>query len=179
MNKQYRELNFYGYNIESVVNKLLEYKEEGRLVSTDFNGVMLYSDTVTLNGAYKSITGLDKEEFDAEIKKQLYKWEEYKRQHEESIPQLTKFWVSEAKKVLDDSKWELWEEIVPVRLGDLYQGMELGCALNIIKELNKGDFEKAKDLMEKQDHSGMSHSLVCAMVKDFSDNGSEFVEMVK
>lgn len=176
MNKEYKVIEFWGCNIEGAVNELLEYKERGILASGDFNGVVLYSDTVTMDDAYKSITGNTKEEFDLAIKKQRDEWEEQKRQHEEAIPQLTKFWVEEGKKYLDSSKLELWEEIIPIRLGDLYQGMELGCTLNIVKELNKGNLEKAKETIESQNHSGMSFSLVCSMVKEFSDIGLEFVE---
>ena len=36
-------------------------------------------------------------------------------------------------------------------------------------------FEKAKKCMEDQGHSGMSWSLVCAMIKEFCVHGEEFV----
>lgn len=65
--KKYEELDlfkFWGRPLEMVVNQLLEYRKQGRLVSTPFNGVMLYSDTVTMDDAYLKIVGMNKAEFD-------------------------------------------------------------------------------------------------------------------
>lgn len=101
-------------------------------------------------------------------------------EHENKIPELTKVWKAKGREILTEDKWELWDKIVPVRLGDLYQGIELGCCLEIVNILNKnGTLDEAKEKIENQDHSGMSFKLVCAMVRDFSDRGNEFVEFVK
>lgn len=65
MCKNYEEIKFLlGNTVEQAVNELLRYKGDGKLVCGDFNGVMLYSDTVTMDAAYKSITGKTKIEFD-------------------------------------------------------------------------------------------------------------------
>ena len=69
---------------------------------------------------------------------------------------------------------------VPIRLDDLYHGMELGCCLDIVKELNAGcSLDVAKKIIEDQGHSGMSFGLVCSMVKSFCERGSEFVNYVQ
>ena len=47
---------------------------------------------------------------------------------------------------------------------------ELGVVLEDFKYT-----EKAKVYMEDQGHSGMSWSLVCAMIKEFCIHGEEFV----
>ena len=61
MEKKYREIEFLcGWNIERAVIELLEYKEKGELVCGEFNGHMLYSDTVTMDSAYLEITGKNK-----------------------------------------------------------------------------------------------------------------------
>ena len=85
-------------------------------------------------------------------------------------------WIEEGHKVLSEDKWSLWDEIVPIRLSDLYEGMELGQCLDIVKVLKTGDFTKAKETMENQGHSGMSWGLMKAMIKEFSDVGEEFVK---
>lgn len=54
-----------GSTIEQAVNELLNH---GELVYGKFNGVTLYSDTVTMDDAYKEITGKTKAEFDDYIK---------------------------------------------------------------------------------------------------------------
>ncbi len=179
--EKYEEIEFLvGNTIEDAVNELLEYKKKGKLVCGDFNGHTLYSDTVTMDGAYKEIIGQTKSEFD---KKQQEMRDNFKRQEEEhksQIPALSKVWIEKGKEILTEDKWELWDKIVPIRLNDLYQGMELGYCLDIVKILNNnGTLDEAKEKIESQDHSGMSFRLVCFMVKEFCDRGIEFVNYVR
>lgn len=178
MKKQYREIEFFvGSSIEDAIKEL---KKHDDLVCINFNNEILYSDIDDLDSAYKKITGKTKVEFDeAERKRQA----EYKREEEEHklrIPELTKEWIEKGNKILDEKHHELWAKIVPVRLGDLYRGMELGNCLEIVEQLNKGTkLEKVKPLIENQGHSGMSFGLVCSMVREFADRGSEFVAYAK
>lgn len=178
MEKHYREIEFMaGDKIESAVKELKRHKE---LVCGSFNGQMLYSDIDDLDSAYKKITGKTKAEFDAEIKAENDKYKEDLRKHKEAIPELTKEWIEKGNTILDEKYRELWAKCVPIRLDDLYEGMELGNCLEIVEQLNKGEeFEKVKPIIENQGHSGMSFGLVCSMVKSFCDRGSEFVSFVR
>lgn len=64
----YKEVTFTpGDTIEEAVNRLLRFKEDGVLASGRFNGVTLYSDNVTMDGAYRAITGMKKEELDSQL----------------------------------------------------------------------------------------------------------------
>lgn len=181
MNKNYREIEFdAGSTIQDAVNDLIWYKNKNILACGNFNGTTLYSDTVTMDEAYKKITGKTKTEFD----KAQQDWRDnYKKEQEEykgKIPELTLLWQKKGREVLTEDKWEYWNKIVPIRLADLYQGMELGNCLDIVKILNNnGTFDEAKKEIEKQGHSGMSFGLVCSMVKEFCERGNEFVEYVK
>ena len=75
---------------------------------------------------------------------------------------------------------DLWIECVPIRLDDLYRGFELGSCLDIVKELNSGcSFEKAKEIVYSQGHSGLSFGLICSMLRSFCDRGNEFVMFLK
>lgn len=181
MNKIYEEVEFLaGNTIEQAVNELLSYKEEGKLVSGEFNGVILYSDTVTMDSAYQKITGQTKAEFDKSQQEWKEMYDGKMKEHEDKIPELTKIWMEKGREILSEDRWEYWDKIVPVRLNDLYQGMELGASLDIVKILNNnGTLYEAKEKIESQNHSGMSLGLVCAMVKELSDRGNEFVEYVK
>ena len=175
--KNYREIEFGFGNIEEAVKELKSHNE---LVKGTFNGQILYSDIDDIDSAYKKVTGKTKAEFDeAERLRQI----EYKRQekeHEEAIPKLTIEWVEKGKKILDEKYHKLWTKIVPIRLDDLYRGMELGNCLEIVEQLNKGtELEKVKPLIEDQGHSGMSFGLVCSMVAEFSDRGTEFVKYAR
>lgn len=58
-----------GISLEKAVNQLLRFKEEGLRVSGEFNGVILYSDTVTMDSAYLAVVGMTKAEFDKRYKK--------------------------------------------------------------------------------------------------------------
>ncbi|MGM9986369.1 MAG: hypothetical protein ACI35O_03980 [Bacillaceae bacterium] len=68
MDKSYEKIDFsLGSSIDQAVNELLNYKKKGKLVYGKFNGVTLYSDTVTIDSAYREITGKNKAEFDEHI----------------------------------------------------------------------------------------------------------------
>jgi len=181
MDKNYRKIEFdCGCNIENAVNELLRYKEKGRLVYGEFNGHPLYSDTVTLDGAYKEITGKTKAELDKEQEEWRENYHREEREFKQQIPSLSMGWMQRGREILTEDKWEYWDKIVPIRLNDLYHGMELGCCLDIVEILNNsGTLDEAKNKIESQDHSGMSYGLVCSMVREFCDRGSEFVEYVR
>jgi hypothetical protein len=178
MKTKYRQISFsIGDSIESAVKML---QECNFLACGTFNGVTLYSDIDNLESAYKKITGISKSDFDAKLKADNDKYKEQQRKHKESIPKLTKEWIKKGENILDKKYHEHWNKIVPIRLSDLYQGMELGNCLDIVKELNAGcELETAKKIIEDQEHSGMSFGLVCSMVKAFCDRGAEFVTYVR
>ncbi len=178
MKKQYRQIEIWaGTTIESAVNELKKHED---LVCIKFNNKMLYSDVDDLNSAFKKITGKTKAEFDEAKHKRQVEFERKEKEHEEAIPKLTIEWVEKGKKILDEKHHELWTKIVPIRLSDLYKGMELGNCLEIVEELNKGtELKEVKPLIENQGHSGMSFGLVCSMVKEFADRGNEFVKYAR
>ena len=174
--KNYKEIEFDFGGIDEAICMLQGYKERGELVFGEFNGQKLYSDIDNLDSAYLKITGKNKIDFDIEQKRWYDEFQEKKRKHQEAIPQLTIEWIDKGVAVLDEKYIEVWTKIVPIRLGDLYEGFELGACLEIVKPLNDGcTFDEAKAIIEKQGHSGMSFSLVCSMVASFCDRGAEFV----
>lgn len=181
MNKNYKLIHFNcGSDVEEAVNKLLKYKDKGILACGNFNHVTLYSDTVTMDDAYIEIVGETKAELDKKQREWRENYEKEKREHQERIPELSKMWIKKGKEILTEDKLEYWNKIVPIRLGDLYEGMELGCCLDIVKILNNnGTFDEAKQEIENQGHSGMSHGLVCSMVKEFCVRGSKFVDYIQ
>lgn len=162
------------------MNDLARFKKQGELVYGEFNGQMLYSDTDDMDSAYKKITGKTKIEFDMDIERNRREYEEEERKHKEAISKLTKKWIKKGESILEEKYHELWNKCVPIRLDDIYRGIELGCCLDIVQELNNGiTFKKAKEIIDRQDHSGMSFGLVCSMVKSFCDRGKEFVDYIR
>lgn len=179
-NKNYRKIEFsLGCTVEDAVLKLLEYKENEELVCGNFNDHMLYSDTVTMDSAYIEIAGKTKEELDNDYKECRERIIREQEEHNAKIPKLTEEWIQKGHKILDEKYHEEWDKVVPIRLSDLYEGMELKACLDIIKPLNNGcSLEEAKEIIENQGHSGMSFSLVRSMVGCFCDRGKEFAEFV-
>jgi len=53
-----------GATLEETVNILLMFKENGESVRCDFNDHMLYSDTVTMDGAFMQVLKHTKKEYD-------------------------------------------------------------------------------------------------------------------
>lgn len=174
------EIDFdIGATIDECVEELLTYKKLGKSVFGSFNGHTLYSDTVTLDSAYKQITGQTKQEVEDNRKKLQEKHIKDAKERAKQLPSLTKFWMEQGREVLEEDKWESWDSIVPIRLHDLYHGLELGQCLDIIKILNNGTFEEAKTAIYNQGHSGISFSLICSMIRTFSSKGEDFVNYIK
>lgn len=180
LDNKYKEIEFDFGDIESAVKELNKYKERGELVYGEFNGQKLYSDIDDLDSAFKKITGKTKAEFDADQQKNSDDYREAERKHKEAILELTKEWIEKGNVILDEKYRKEWAKCVPIRLGDLYRGMELGNCLDIVEQLNKGEsLEKVKPLIDGQGHSGTSFGLVCAMIKSFCERGNEFVAYVR
>ena len=165
--KSENEISHFSKMIEEKV--YIDYKNTGEIAY--IRGV---------DSAYVKVTGKTKEQFDEHQRLRREKYEEEKRKHEESIPELTKEWINKGNKILDKEYHELWTSCVPIRLSDLYRGMELGASLEIIDKLNKNcSLDEAKDIIDNQGHSGMSYSLVRSMVKSFCKRGNEFANYTK
>jgi len=146
---------------------------------TKFNDIMLYS-TDSLDGMFLKVTGQTKQEFEDARKQEQLDFKRKDLEHKYKIPELTKEWVENGKKTLTKDKWSLWEEMVPIRLGDLYKGMELGCCLEILEILKTNNQEKAKQSIYDQGHSGMSFGLVCSMLYALcEDKDKDFVKALR
>lgn len=181
MDSEYTNIEMiFGSSIDDAVEMLLAHKRNGEKVSTVFNGTTLYSDTVTLDGAYKAIVGKTRAEYQASIHEMRERHAREEKEYQLSIPKLTVEWIEKGRNILDKKYWEQWEACIPIRLSDLYHGMELGDTLEIVKRLNAGcDFSEAKTILDNQGHSGMSYGLVCSMIRSFCDRGKGFVDTLK
>ena len=184
INNEYKEIKFYaGATLEVCINQLLKYNKLGIKAYGSFNGHIFYSDKVTMDSAYLEIHGKTKEEWDNE--REQWRINEKKRREEfkKSIPSKIKYYEEISKGLIKESKLEEWYKIIPVRLNDLYEGYDLDCTLSIAKILNKGNnlevFKEADELLNNQEHSGLSYSLLIRMVKDFCNNGEEFYKWLK
>jgi len=168
---------YAGADVSQAVRILKEKEKEGAHAKTVFNGEWLYSDVDSEDDMYIKITGRTKEEHKLMMKKELDEIKKRKEEHEKNIPRLEEEYKRKGREVLAEDKWEHWDKVVPVRLRDLYKGMELDNLLEIeTLLLNGGTLEEAKDVLYTQGHSGMSFSLVRQMIKEFSFRGQELYD---
>ena len=180
-----KEVEFYpGQDINDAWKSLLrESMNTGEVCYGKFNDKEIRS-TDSLDDAYKKIMGKTKAEFD----KEMQDWrDDYKRQEEEhkaNIPGLVPSYCDRARGVILEDQYEHWDKIVPIRLGDLYHGMELDCTLDLCKIMRDESMpydkrlRKAYDTFMGQGHSGMSASLVASMLRAFCPDGNDLADAV-
>ena len=174
------EINEWMGDIDTAVQKLIEYQKMGKSVYVNFNGHKLYSCDITLDGAYKEITGMTKAESDKAREEARKKWElerkEKKEQAERKIPE----WISDGEKNIFPERAEDWQYYVETsaRQG-MYYGSDIVATLEIMGMLESGaPFEDVEKKLEEQGHSGHSYSIVTKNVLHFSKNGPDFYEAV-
>lgn len=171
-----------GCNLEKAWHMLQqETKKSGEPCCGEFNGKTLLS-TETLDEAYMKVTGKTKAEHDALVQK---RHDELKRQieeHEARIPELTEHYRKVARGVIIESELEYWDEIVPIRLGDLYRGMELDQVLDCARVMRdetlsrEERLRKAYGIFADEGHSGTSAAITMAMLRKFCPDGNELAD---
>ena len=145
------------------------------------NGKEIYS-TDTVDEAYMKVLGKTKAEYEESYRKWKEGYDQAQREHQARIPQLTEKYRNEARGLVLDSELEYWDKIVPIRLGDLYHGMELQNVLDCCKIMRDESLvyaarlEKAYDVFMAEGHSGMSASLTMAMLRRFCPHGNELAD---
>lgn len=180
-----KEIEMYpGVYIDYAYEQLKKFKQEtGEDCFCKFNGKELYS-SEALDEMYLKVTRKTKAEFDKDFQD---KHNEYLRREAEfhaKIPQLAIEYRQRARGIIPNKHLEYWDEIVPIRLNDLYKGFELDCLLKLISELNtdKPQEERFKNCLQMfidQGHSGMSASLMFSGLSQFHDLGSQLVDYIK
>lgn len=179
-----KEVTLYGGTIDSWLNTLREMAaadESGEVLKAVFNDKYLLS-TDTDDDAYLRITGMTKAEHDEEVRKWQEDSEAKRKAHETRIPELTEHYRKEARGVIIESELEYWDEIVPIRLGDLYRGMELDQVLDCARVMRDETLSrierlrKAYKIFNDAGHSGMSAGLTMAMLRRFCPDGNELAD---
>ena len=180
LKKQYKEIQLPPLRY---LNQAIEYIRTvnpnivgTNLVYAMFNGHPIYSDNLNVDEIYSRVCANGNKQKEVELD-----YEKAEKEFQKKISTLTKKYNALAKGVIADDKLDQWYAIVPIRLRDIYHGMELDATLEIIKELNKATdsnnhFAEAKSIFNGQDHSGLSYGLICAMLNMFAPNGVEFVK---
>lgn len=170
----------------STIENALQYlKEQSKIQNEDlyanFNDKEIFS-TDSIDDAYKRIVGKTKEEFDADFNKWREEYDRREQEHKDNIPNLTEEYRQKARGLVIESELEYWDEIVPIRLDDIYRGMELqqviDCAIAMKNTtMTKEErLRRAYKIFMDAGHSGMSASLTMAMLRRFCPNGNELAD---
>ena len=170
------------YTIDTMHTAIHELKTDypDRKFFANFNGFLFLTDDedLTIDFMYKTITGKTKAERSKEYlefeRKQVERERERKRFMGKRISDLIKTGIE----VLDKEHWEEWIDLVPMRVFDLYNGMDLEWFLLLHDRLTDSTFEYCKAIFDKQDHSGLSASAVFMLLEKFTPNGKEFVKFL-
>lgn len=155
---------------------------EDFVVYAIFNGVeILHTDTPDKISV--KVTGETIAEREARRRAWCEEYDRKEREHKARIPELTEKYKKEARGVISEDKLELWDEIVPIRLNDLYRGMELEEWLKMIRVLNEDKpkeerFAICKEIFDNAGHSGMSGNLVLSGLCEFHPDGRELAELI-
>lgn len=181
-----KEINlFAGANLDKALEILKnEAKKEGELCYGEFNGKMLYS-TDTEDEAYMRVIGKTKAEYEEGFRKWMEECHKSEREHQARIPEMTEYYRKLARGLVLDSELDYWDSVVPIRLGDIYHGMELQQVIDICKIMRdeslvySARLEKAYDAFMAADHSGMSAALTMAMLRRFCPGGNELADACK
>lgn len=177
-NKEYNYFDIGWVTVEEAVAELIkETIRKKQLFYTQFNESIIYSDEISLDSAYKEITGQTYEEFQTARKQEHEKILRLNAEYEQKIPELTKAYIEKGHQIIAPSYWTKYDEIVDASLHGMYKGFDLDCALELIQMLNnKNEISEVGKKMRMQDHSGWSAVVVKHMVKDLCDRGIIFFE---
>lgn len=145
-----------------------------------FNGFLFFTDDedLTIDHLYQTICGESKAEHLAK-RRNLYV-ESLARETKHKIMQAEHIssFIKSGLKVLPRKKHEKWIDIVPVRVMDLYHGLDLENFLELYDNLQIETFETVKECFLSQGHSGGSAGVVLLMLKEFSPRGKDFAKFM-
>lgn len=175
-----RKVELYGgCTVEKALEIIkAEAAESGEECYGEFNGKEIYS-TDTVDEAYVKVTGVNKAEHDARMKAWMEKREAERKAHLARVPELIEHYKQAARGVIIDTSLPLWNEILEVRLTDIYRGMELDQTLDCSRVMRdktldlEARLRKAYKIFKDAGHSGMSASLTMAMLRQFCPDGNE------
>ena len=172
-------------NLDDALKKVkAEAEKYGCVCWAEFNMEKIYS-TDSVDDAYIKVCGCTKAERDAKEKQWHEEYERKEQEHKDNIPALTEKYRQEARGLVIEEELEFWDKCVPIRLNDLYRGMELGCTLSIIRVMKDESISlderlvKAHRVFYSQGHSGMSASLMFSMLYKFCPDGKKLVEYLR
>ncbi len=122
------------------------------------------------------------QEAEAEVDSQIRSKEYWENDYKETLEAIEKVpaWIEKGEKLIFPQRADKWKECVAKRATDLYRGLELDNALEIMETLaNGGTVEQAKEVLDKANHSALSYNTTMTIITNFSKRGPEFYKEVE
>lgn len=180
-----KELYFTaGMSIEDAICFLNDCsKNDGNECYGVFNGKEIFS-TESEDEIYKKITGNNKNEFNKKLEEDIAEHKRIDDEFKRRIPFLIDEYIQKADGIIPVENIPLWNKMVPIRLNDLYRGMELDCWLDLIKIMNSDKTDEeimvlCKNQFNEQGHSGMSASLVLRGLEELHHKGKIVADYIR
>lgn len=165
-------------DLDGAVKVLAQKKMNNENIYINFNGTKLYSLLDDENFCYLKITGTSKKIFEERRRKGLEEWrKKNERKHNEAISKIPE-WIKRGEEFIYPQKQHEWRQCVFKRATDIYNGVDLENALEVMLTLDqlqgKKGIETAKKLLDEQNRSGSSYAIVLPIILNFSKRGPEF-----
>lgn len=165
--RSYEAMLQFRNELQEVLASNDSLQENDIVVYMSFNCEELTTD-MTLDECYVAVTGLTQKEQEEKARKAREEWKQAEAAHKASIPSKIEAFKEKAKPYIKEEDWDKLCEILPIRFGDIYHGMEMEAMLDIIKLYHEtNDMDKCAELFYNQGHSGMGANLVRALVIRF------------
>lgn len=183
MNTDYYQLAPYEIapkDLEGIVHLLQDYNEQGRLVSYNFNGHMLYSDTVNMNSAFFLVTGKTKDQIDREAAERAERLRQLTKPPAPQAPKFDNEWVEKGRSALDIRYWKLWDDYADVIAQKPKAWKFFDAVLKIAKELNNNSpLADVLILLEEQGFTNQGERHALDFIEDLCDRGEAFGNYLK
>ncbi len=165
----------YIRKLEDVANFLVQAKKLGRNIVYNFNGHTLFSEFDTPDTCFLKVCGktIEQRRVAEEKRRKESELEELKLSAEAKAKIPT--WNERGERLIYPENTQEWHKCVESRANDLYYGMELDNALDVMDALEQGkSVKEATEIAESMGHSGMSWNMMMKIVLHFSKRGPEF-----
>lgn len=174
-NKEYEELKIdFGTDLEDAVDELLYLKNQGKKAFCEFNGVVLDSETVTMDSAFLMITGRTKAEIDL-IEKKKQK-EKILLDAIDKIPEQ----IKKGRNLIYPNHFKEWVNDVAMGAIGPTNGKVIDNVLEIMEAIASnrsiGDIVNLYEEQEYKSNERWNKNLVRTYVMKYSKNGYPFYE---
>ncbi len=166
-----RQIDVSNMTIEEAYYEMKYCEENGEHVRCRKSGHEFHSIDVTLDGMYKTLTGMTKEQFDKETAKELYKHRVEQDRMNEKKPEF----INRGLELVYFDRFPQWKECVDNFSNNKYGGNPIEIALDIMEVLDRGEKITVAAKMINSDNKKLN-SIVENIVFRYSKKGPEFKE---